>query len=137
MKSVLAKIPEKRAWLLFDASTMPLGRLSTQIAKHLMGKYQADYTPNVDSGDFVVVINAEKVVLTGAKLLDKHYYTHSGIPGGFKDKSAQEVLDKSPRKIIEHSVKGMLPKNKLQDVRMGRLKVYAGSEHPHTGQLSN
>ncbi|MEI6690494.1 MAG: 50S ribosomal protein L13 [bacterium] len=137
MKSQLAKVPEKRIWHIMDASTMPLGRLSTQIAKFLMGKYQVDYTPNVDSGDFVIVTNAKLVVLTGAKLTDKKYYSHSGIPGGFRERRAEEVLSKSPRKIIEHSVRGMLPKNKLQDVRLRRLKVYDGVEHPHAAQITN
>lgn len=137
MKSVLSTKPEKRVWHVLDASTMPLGRLSTEIARYLMGKHQVDYTPNVDSGDFVVVLNAKQLVLTGAKLTDKKYYSHSGIPGGFRERSAQEVLAKSPMKVIEHSVKGMLPKNKLQDVRMRRLKVYDGLEHPHASQVTN
>ncbi len=137
MKSVLAKKTAKKVWHILDASTMSLGRLSTEAARYLMGKHQVDYTPNVDSGDFVIVLNAKQVVLTGAKLTDKRYYSHSGIPGGFRDYSAQEVLDKSPRKIIEHSVAGMLPKNKLQDVRLRRLKVYDGAEHPHAAQLAN
>ena len=126
-----------RQWHVVDAKSKTLGRLSTEIAKYLMGKHQPSYTPNVDSGDFVVVINAKELVLTGAKLTDKKYQSHSGIPGGFRELSAQELLAKSPRKVVEHAVKGMLPKNKLQDVRMGRLKVYDGAEHPHTAQLAN
>ena len=137
MKSVLAKVPAQRAWHIIDARSKTLGRLSTEIAKYLMGKHQPDYTPNVDSGDFVVVLNAKELVLTGAKWTDKIYYSHSGIPGGFRARSAQEVHALSPRKVIEHSVKGMLPKNKLQDVRLRRLKVYDGQEHPHTAQVNN
>jgi len=136
MKSKLSTTPPNRKWHVFDASTMTLGRLSTQIAKLLIGKHQPCYTPNIDTGDFVIVLNAKQVVLTGSKLTQKRYYSHSGIPGGFRDQSAQEVLSKSPRKIIEHSVRGMLPKNKLQDVRMARLKVYDGDKHPHLAQVN-
>lgn len=137
MKSVQSRNDRVRAWHVLDASKLSLGRLSTSIAKLLMGKHLPDYTPNVDSGDYVVVINAKSLILTGAKLEDKKYYTHSGIPGGFRERAAKDVLAGSPRKVIEHSVKGMLPKNKLQDVRLRRLKVYEGAEHPHTSQVTN
>lgn len=123
-----------RRWVLIDASTAPLGRLTTVIAKHLIGKYKPTYTPHVDGGDYVVVINAEKAVVTGDKETAKKYYRHTGFPGGIKDASLAEVRGKFPERIIEHAVAGMLPKNKLSDGRMKRLKVYAGSEHNHTAQ---
>ena len=124
----------QRRWVLIDASTAPLGRISTLISKHLIGKYKATYTPHVDGGDYVVVINAEKTVVTGNKETDKIYYRHSGFPGGIKDATLAEVREKFPERIIEHAVAGMLPKNKLSDGRMKRLKVYAGPEHNHTAQ---
>lgn len=123
-----------RRWLLIDASQAPLGRTATLIAKHLIGKYKPTYTPHIDGGDYVVVINAEKTVVTGAKELQKIYYRHSGFPGGIKDARLEEVREKYPERIIEAAVKGMLPKNKLVDGRMARLKVFAGSEHAHTAQ---
>ena len=124
----------QRRWILIDASSAPLGRVSTVISKYLIGKYKATYTPHVDGGDYVVVINAEKTVVTGNKETDKIYYRHSGFPGGIKDATLAEVRNKFPERIIEHAVKGMLPKNKLSDGRMKRLKVYAGPEHNHTAQ---
>lgn len=123
-----------RNWHLIDASEMPLGRLSTIIAKLLIGKDKPTYTPHIDGGDYVVVINAKDVPVTGGKELQKIYYRHSGFPGGIKDARLEEVREKFPERIIEHSVKGMLPKNKLQADRMARLKVFAGSEHAHTAQ---
>lgn len=123
-----------RNWHLVDASEMTLGRLSTVIAKLLIGKDKPTYTPHIDGGDYVVVINAKDVPVTGEKELQKVYYRHSGFPGGIKDARLEEVREKFPERIIEHSVKGMLPKNKLQAGRMARLKVFAGSEHAHTAQ---
>lgn len=123
-----------RRWVLIDASQAPLGRVSTVIAKHLIGKYKPSYTPHIDGGDYVVVINAEKTVVTGNKETGKIYYRHTGFPGGIKDATVAEVREKFPERLIESAVKGMLPKNKLADERMKRLKVFAGSEHAHTAQ---
>ncbi|HSX41538.1 MAG TPA: 50S ribosomal protein L13 [Candidatus Saccharimonadales bacterium] len=135
MKTYSAKPTEVvRDWYIVDASVMSLGRLATLIAKYLIGKHKAMYTPHIDSGDNVIVINAAKVVVTGNKLQDKMYYRHSGYPGGIKEISMADQLAKHPTRIIEHAVKGMLPKNKLQAPRMARLKVYAALEHPHAPQ---
>jgi large subunit ribosomal protein L13 len=123
-----------RQWVLVDAATAPLGRVSTVIAKHLIGKYKPTYTPHVDGGDYVVVINAEKAIVTGAKETDKMYYRHSGFPGGIKDASLKEVREKHPERIIEAAVKGMIPKNKLSDERMKRLRIFIGEDHAHTAQ---
>lgn len=123
-----------RRWILIDATDAPLGRVSTVIAKYLIGKYKPTYTPHIDAGDYVVVINAKDTVVTGAKETDKIYYRHSGFPGGIKDAQLKEVREKFPERIIEHAVKGMLPKNKLSADRMARLKVFPGSEHAHTAQ---
>ncbi len=123
-----------RRWILIDAKDATLGRLSTEIAKYLIGKYKPTYTPHIDSGDYVVVINAAEVPVTGAKETDKIYYRHSGFPGGIKDAQLKEVREKFPERIIEAAVKGMLPKNKLAADRMARLKIFAGSEHAHTAQ---
>ncbi len=123
-----------REWHLIDATELPLGRLSTVIATLLTGKSKPTYTPHIDGGDYVVVINAKDVPVTGDKELQKIYYRHSGFPGGIKDARLEEVREKFPERIIENAVKGMLPKNKLQAGRMARLKVFAGSEHAHTAQ---
>jgi large subunit ribosomal protein L13 len=123
-----------RRWILVDASEAPLGRVAAQIATYLIGKYKPRYTPHIDGGDYVVVINAEKAVVTGHKETDKIYYRHSGFPGGIKDATLKEVREKFPERIIENAVKGMLPKNKLAAERMKRLKVFAGSSHAHTAQ---
>lgn len=123
-----------REWHLIDATELPLGRLSTIIATLLIGKGKPTYTPHMDAGDYVVVINAKDVPVTGDKELQKIYYRHSGFPGGIKDARLEEVREKFPERIIEASVKGMLPKNKLQADRMARLKVFAGAEHAHTAQ---
>jgi large subunit ribosomal protein L13 len=123
-----------REWFLVDASELPLGRIATIIADKLIGKSKPTYTPHVDGGDYVVVVNAEKVVVTGNKETAKIYYRHSGFPGGIKDATLAEVREKAPEKIIENAVRGMLPKNKLSDGRMERLKVYAGAEHAHAAQ---
>lgn len=123
-----------RRWIIIDASQAPLGRTATAIAKYLIGKYKTNYTPHVDGGDYVVVINAKDTVVTGNKELDKIYYHHSGFPGGIKDARLEEVREKFPERIIEAAVKGMLPKNKLAAERMKRLRVFAGSEHTHSAQ---
>lgn len=123
-----------RRWVLIDASEAPLGRVATVIAKHLIGKYKPTYTPHVDGGDYVVVVNAKDTVVTGNKETAKVYYRHSGFPGGIKDASLAEVREKFPERIIENAVKGMLPKNKLSADRMQRLRVFAGAEHTHTAQ---
>ena len=123
-----------RRWILIDAKDLPLGRLSTEISKYLIGKYKPTYTPHIDGGDYVVVINAAEVPVTGDKEEKKIYYRHSGFPGGIKDATLKEVRAKFPERIIENAVKGMLPKNKLSPERMKRLKVFPGAEHAHTAQ---
>lgn len=135
MKTYSQKPSEvSRRWVIFDASELPLGRLATVIATHLTGKYKPSYTAHIDGGDYVVVINAAKAVVTGKKETDKIYYRYTGFPGGIKDASLAEVREKFPERIIENAVKGMLPKNKLQAERMKRLRVFAGEEHSHTAQ---
>ncbi len=135
MKTYSQKPTEvNRRWVIIDASTAPLGRVATLVAKHLIGKYKPTYTPHIDGGDYVVVINAKEAVLTGNKETGKIYYRHSGFPGGIKDATVAEVREKFPERLIENAVKGMLPKNKLADERMKRLKVFAGSEHAHAAQ---
>lgn len=130
MKTYQAKPAEvKREWHMVDAKGKVLGDISVQIARKLMGKQKVTFTPHVDSGDYVVVINAKEVVVTGKKVSDKKYYSHSGIPKGFKEVSYAQQMEKDPRKIIEHAVKGMLPKNKQQARRMTRLKVFVGDSH--------
>ncbi len=124
----------QREWFIVDATGKTLGRLATEIAKVLMGKHKPTYTPHVDGGDFVVVINAEKVFVTGKKLTDKIYYKHTGYMGHLKETTLKEMLEKKPEEVIRLAVRGMLPKNKLRDKRMKRLKVYAGPEHPHKAQ---
>ncbi len=124
----------KRDWYLVDATGKTLGRLATEIARILMGKHKPTYTPHVDGGDFVVVVNAEKVFVTGKKLEKKIYYKHTLYPGGLKKMTLREMLEKKPEEVIRLAVRGMLPKNKLRDRRMKRLKVYAGPEHPHSAQ---
>ncbi len=125
----------ERKWHLIDAAEAPtLGRLSAKIATLLSGKNKATFTPHTDGGDFVVVVNAEKVKVTGNKEEDKMYYRHSGFPGGLKEASLKELREKNPAMIIEKAVYGMLPTNKLRDDRMKRLKVYAGAEHNHAAQ---
>ena len=125
----------ERSWFLVDAENKVLGRLATKIAAVLRGKHKPVFTPHVDTGDFVIVINADKIHLTGTKLDNKIYYRHSGYPGGIKGVSAGELLDKKPESIIQHAVKGMLPKNKLGRQQLKKLKVYAGTEHPHESQM--
>ena len=123
-----------RRWILIDAAEAPLGRVATQIATYLTGKYKPSYTPHIDGGDYVVVINAEKAVVTGDKETQKTYYRHSGFPGGIKDASLAEVRAKFPERIIEASVKGMIPRNKLAAERLKRLRVFPGEAHTHTAQ---
>ncbi len=138
MKSFIAKKEEiKRSWKVIDADGAVLGRLATRIATMLRGRDKAIYTPNVDTGDFIVVINAAKVKLTGNKLKQKNYYHHTLLPGGLKSESASSMLQRQPEKVIFHAVKGMLPKNKLADKILTKLKVYPGAEHPHAAQLNS
>lgn len=125
----------KRGWHFIDLAGRTLGRVSTEIALHLMGKNKPTYSPGMDDGDFVVVINAKDIIVTGKKLQDKKYQRHSGFPGGFREETLGELMKRDPRKVIERSVKGMLPKNKLQDVRLGRLKVFKDEKHPYAAQL--
>lgn len=135
MKTFSAKPHEvKRDWYVVDASNKTLGRLATEIARRLRGKHKAEYTPHVDTGDYIVVTNAEKVTVTGRKSSDKMYYSHSGFPGGIKEISFEKLQEKNPVSIIEKAVKGMLPKNPLGREMYRKLKVYTGSEHPHTAQ---
>jgi large subunit ribosomal protein L13 len=135
MKTYTQKPAEvSRKWVQLDASEAPLGRLATTIAKYLIGKYKPTYTAHIDGGDFVVVTNAAKLVVTGNKLEDKKYYHHSGFPGGIKERTLAEQIVRDPTKVIYDAVQGMLPKNKLMDGRLKRLKVYAGEEHNHSAQ---
>ena len=124
----------ERKWLLIDAEGATLGRLATTAANALRGKNKPQYTPNADTGDFVVVINADKVVLTGVKADKKQYWRHSGFLGGIKFESFREAMEKHPERVIEHAVKGMLPKSSLGRQQFTKLKVYAGPEHPHMAQ---
>jgi len=135
MKTYVAKKEEvSRDWYLVDAENQVLGRIATTIANVLRGKNKPTYTPSVDTGDFVIVVNAEKIALTGNKLADKTYYSHSGYPGGIKSITAGKLLEKKPEDLIRHAVKGMLPKNKLARHMLNKLKIYTGSEHPHKAQ---
>ena len=124
----------EKKWLLLDASDKTLGRLSTKVAFILMGKDKAQYTPNSDLGDYVVIINAEKIKITGNKDTQKNYYRHTGYPGGLKSTSFLDMIEKKPEEIIFKAVQGMLPKNKLSKTMISKLKVYQGENHPHVGQ---
>lgn len=124
----------ERTWHIIDAQDIVLGRLATQVATLLRGKHKPTFAPHVDTGDFVIVINAEKVSLSGAKLTDKFDYRHSGQPGGLTATSYADLLKNNPRRAIEKAVKGMLPHNRLGRQQITKLKVYAGPEHPHTSQ---
>ena len=124
----------KREWWIVDASTMPLGKLAVIIADKLMGKSKVTYTPHIDNGDYVVVINAKNLVVTGDKMIQKKYYRHSGFPGGLTELKLEEVIEKNPAVAITAAVKGMLPKNKLAAERLKRLRVFDGAEHTHTAQ---
>lgn len=123
-----------RAWLVVDAEGQPLGRLASKIATILRGKHKPSYTPHVDCGDYIIVLNAEKVKLTGDKMTKKIHYTHSGYPGGQKQRTPAQILEKYPNRLIEIAVKGMLPKTKLGNAMIKKLFVYEGSEHPHQAQ---
>ncbi len=135
MKTYSAKPGEiTREWYLVDADGKTLGRLATQIADTLRGKRKPIFTPHVDTGDFVVVVNAEKIAVTGSKLDQKMYHRHSGYPGGLKSRTLREQLDRRPTEVLRIAVKGMLPKNKLARQQITKLKIYAGPEHPHESQ---
>jgi large subunit ribosomal protein L13 len=135
MKTEVAKKETvNHQWFVVDAENVVLGRLATQVANVLRGKNKPIFTPSVDTGDFVVIINAEKIALTGNKIADKVYYSHSGYPGGIKSTTAGELLTKKPEELIRKAVKGMLPKNKLARHMIKKLKVYSGSAHPHDAQ---
>ena len=136
MKTYSQKTSEiNREWWIIDASTLPLGKLAVVIADKLMGKSKVTYTPHTDNGDYVVVIKAKNIVTTGDKMTDKHYYRHSGFPGGLTDLTLQEIIEKDPAVAVKHAVKGMLPKNKLLADRLARLRVFEGAEHAHTAQM--
>jgi len=135
MSTITAKKADlQKSWFVVDLENQVLGRAATEIARVLRGKHKAIYTPSVDTGDFVIVLNAEKVQLTGNKLNDKMYYNHSSYPGGLKEISAGKLLEKKPEELIRKAVKGMLPKNKLGRQMFRKLKVYTGTEHPHQAQ---
>ena len=134
-KTYTAKPTEReREWLLLDANGKTLGRLATQIADLLRGKRKPAYTPHVNTGDFVVVVNAEKVAVTGSKRTDKRYYRHSGYPGGLRSRSFEEMIARRPEEVIRLAVKGMMPRNRLARKQITKLKIYAGPEHPHAAQ---
>lgn len=135
MKTLSAK-PESvtRDWYVVDAADKTLGRLSTEIARRLRGKHKPEYTPHVDTGDYIVVVNADKVRVTGRKSTDKQYYRHTGYPGGIRSMNFEEMIERHPERVIEYSVKGMLPRGPLGRAMFKKLKVYAGDEHPHTAQ---
>lgn len=135
MKTYSAKPSDvTRAWYVVDAAELPLGRLSTRVAELLIGKGKPQFTHHIDCGDYVIVINAQNLVVTGKKVTDKIYYRHSNYPGGIKQRTLQEVMEKDPTQAVIKSVRGMLPVNKLRDGRLARLKVYAGSDHGHEAQ---
>ena len=135
MKTYVATpLTRERNWLVVDATGQTLGRLATQIADVLRGKRKPTYTPHVDVGDFVIVVNAERISVTGNKLQEKRYYRHSGYPGGLRSRSLGEMLDRRPEEVIRHAVKGMLPRTRLGRAQLRKLKVYAGPEHPHAAQ---
>lgn len=135
MKSFIAKKETvQRDWYVVDAENRVLGRLAVEIARRLRGKHKPVYTPHVDTGDFIVVVNADKLRLTGNKIDDKKYYRYTGYPGGLREQSAGELLKKKPTQILELAVKGMLPKNSLGRAMFKKLKVYTGASHPHEAQ---
>jgi large subunit ribosomal protein L13 len=125
----------ERNWLVVDATGQTLGRLATQIADTLRGKRKPVYTPHCDTGDFVIVVNAEKISVTGRKREQKRYYRHSGYPGGLRSRTLAEMLERRPEEVIRHAVKGMLPRNRLGRAQLRKLKVYAGPDHPHAAQM--
>jgi large subunit ribosomal protein L13 len=135
MRTYAAKPTEReRNWLVVDAEGKTLGRLATQIADALRGKRKPEYTPHIDVGDFVIVVNAEKVAVTGRKLEQKRYYRHSGYPGGIRSRTLSEMLDRRPEEVIRKAVRGMLPRTRLGRAQFRKLKVYAGPDHPHEAQ---
>ena|SRR5438874_693521 len=135
MKTYTAKPGEiQRNWYVVDAAGKTLGRLATQIADTLRGKNKPQYTPHVDTGDFVVVVNADKIAVTGNKLDQKRYYRHSGYPGGIRSRTLREQLERRPEEVLRIAVRGMLPKNRLARRQLLKLKIYAGAEHPHEAQ---
>lgn len=135
MKTYSAKPQDiQRDWFVIDAEGKTLGRLSTEVASRLKGKHKAIFTPNTDTGDYIVIINAEKVRVTGAKESQKMYYRHTGYPGGLKSMTLAKLRAYAPERIIEFAVKGMLPRNPLGRAMLSKLKVYAGAQHPHTAQ---
>ena len=135
MKTYSAKAESvERDWYVVDAAGKTLGRLATEVASRLRGKHKPEYTPHVDTGDYIVVVNAEKITVTGNKAKSKIYYSHTEYPGGIKDISFEKLLDKAPERVIQSAVKGMLPKGPLGREMFRKLKVYVGSEHPHTAQ---
>ncbi len=135
MKTYSAKPQDvRRQWHLIDAEGKTLGRLSTEIARRLRGKHKPEYTPHIDTGDYIVVINAEKVHVTGKKLSDKMYHHHTGYIGNLKSESLEQLLARKPEKVIQTAVKGMMPRGPLGREMLRKLKVYAGAEHPHTAQ---
>jgi large subunit ribosomal protein L13 len=127
----------ERNWLVVDATGQTLGRLATQIADTLRGKRKPEYTPHCDTGDFVIVVNAERISVTGRKREQKRYYRHSGYPGGLRSRTLAEMLERRPEEVIRHAVKGMLPRNRLGRAQLRKLKVYAGPDHPHAAQTPN
>jgi large subunit ribosomal protein L13 len=124
----------KRDWFVVDASGKTLGRLASEIARRLRGKHKAVYTPHVDTGDYIIVINAEKVHVSGRKATDKKYFWHTGFPGGIKETTFEKLIERTPERVIEIAVKGMLPKNPLGRAMYRKLKVFAGGQHPHAAQ---
>ena len=135
MKTYSQKASEiSREWWVIDASSMPLGKLAVVIADKLMGKSKVTYTPHIDNGDYVVVTNAKKLVVTGDKMLQKKYYRHSGFPGGIKELRLEEIVEKDASRAIREAVKGMMPKNKLAAERLKRLRIFDGAEHAHAAQ---
>ena len=135
MKTISAKAETvQRSWYVIDAEGQTLGRLATEVARRLRGKLKTEYTPHVDTGEYIVVVNAEKVKVTGRKASDKTYYRHTGYPGGLKEATFAQMIERSPEKVIELAVKGMLPRNPLGRAMYRKLKVYAGQEHPHDAQ---
>lgn len=135
MKTISTKPADvERSWYIVDAEGKTLGRLAAEIAYRLRGKHKPEYTPHVDAGDFIVVVNAEKIGVTGKKATDKIYSSHTLYPGGLRQISFEKLIDKAPERVIEIAVKGMLPKNPLGRAMFKKLKVYAGAEHPHTAQ---
>jgi len=135
MKTYVATPADReRNWLLVDAEDQTLGRLATQIAETLRGKHKPEFTPHCDVGDFVIVVNAEKVAVTGNKREQKRYYRHSGYPGGLRSRTLNDMLERRPEEVIRSAVKGMLPRTRLGRAQLRKLKVYAGPEHPHAAQ---